>query len=140
MQRQLAPQSHPPLLPRSPIGPLASGWPQVDVGFYVDCGMLPRSALRSAEPTSEPGDSRFGSSEGSPDNAEQQADVDVLIVLAADAAATSGGNGEPKTGAANPTTSCNGHRPAGSVEPLLFPGRPWRRQWGRAREQGSLKI
>jgi hypothetical protein len=38
--------------------------------------------------------------------------------------------------------SCNGHRPAGSVEPLLFPagGRPWRRQWGRAREQGSLKI
>ena len=26
--------------------------------------------------------------------------------------------------------SCNGHRPAGSVEPLLFPGRPWRRQWG----------
>ena len=36
--------------------------------------------------------------------------------------------------------SCNGHRPAGSVEPLLFPGRPWRRQWGRAREQGLLKI
>jgi hypothetical protein len=27
--------------------------------------------------------------------------------------------------------SCNGHRPAGSVEPLLFPGRPWCRQWGR---------
>ena len=105
LQRQLAPPSHPPSLPRSPIGPLASGWPQVDVGFYVDCGMLPPSALGS-EPTSEPadGDSRFETSEGSLDNAEQQADVDVLFVLAADAAARNGGTGESKTGAANPTT------------------------------------
>ena len=36
--------------------------------------------------------------------------------------------------------SCNGHRPAGSVEPLLFPGRPWRRQWGRCAKPTLRKI